>query len=271
MANDAQVNRLKAGVKGWNAWRQSSPEAMDLKNAHLARADLAGANLAGAYLGSAYLVGANLSGTNLAGANLTNAVLSNADLTGANLTGADVRRTQFRDATVNFNTRGLDRLSKHQMATLTRGPDVSEPDEKPEAPTRILRVTVGEAKHIINPTHQVLASLVLPPDITDKDIPELFGKICQCVAELHESLSGVNDDGQDLSPEQKQQVSDALPLWKKGWETFYLKAMEGAGLTAGKALLGGPVFAAGVIAGIAYASFAGELPEVTSNVPTILF
>jgi len=44
MADQTQVDRLKAGFEGWNAWREANPEA----KVDLSRADLYGVNLTGA-------------------------------------------------------------------------------------------------------------------------------------------------------------------------------------------------------------------------------
>jgi uncharacterized protein YjbI with pentapeptide repeats len=86
MANQEQLNLLKAGVEGWNAWRQANAEAeMDVV-IDLSGADLTGANLHGADLMYADLRGADLRGTDLNGADFTNA-----DLSGANFTDVNVR------------------------------------------------------------------------------------------------------------------------------------------------------------------------------------
>ena len=50
MANQEQLDLLKAGVEGWNAWRQANADAeldvvIDLSGADLDRADLTDANL----------------------------------------------------------------------------------------------------------------------------------------------------------------------------------------------------------------------------------
>ena len=79
MADQTQVDLLKAGVAGWNAWREANPKAkVDLTGADLRKANLTGANLSGADL---FL-------SNLTGANLRNANLTEAHLRGAKLRGA---------------------------------------------------------------------------------------------------------------------------------------------------------------------------------------
>jgi uncharacterized protein YjbI with pentapeptide repeats len=59
MADQKHIDRLRRGVKVWNAWRQKYPDL---------RPDLSGANLLGVRL-----IGANLSGANFAGADLSGA------------------------------------------------------------------------------------------------------------------------------------------------------------------------------------------------------
>ncbi len=94
MAHDAQIELLKRGAEGWNAWRAEQPEAfVDLSGGALRGCDLTGADLAGADLRDADLRGtvlsaAALAGARLEGANLFKTVLEGADLTGADLSGA---------------------------------------------------------------------------------------------------------------------------------------------------------------------------------------
>ena len=71
MADQTQLDLLKAGVEGWNAWREANPGVeVDLRGATLHGANLRGANLRGAILRFALLGGANLSGADFSGANL---------------------------------------------------------------------------------------------------------------------------------------------------------------------------------------------------------
>jgi len=66
MANQDQLNLIKAGVAGWNAWR----------NAHRpASIDLSGANLSGAILSWMSMREANLTG-----ADMTDAYLYDTDM-----------------------------------------------------------------------------------------------------------------------------------------------------------------------------------------------
>ena len=71
MANEEQLAKLRAGVEGWNQWRESAPDvAIDLSRANLGNAVLTGANLSGADLSRVNFIGATLSETNLSGVNL---------------------------------------------------------------------------------------------------------------------------------------------------------------------------------------------------------
>ena len=94
MANSDHVARLRAGVAGWNAWRDESAGcAPDLAGAplrglDLTWADLSDADLRQADLRGAMLRGAQLTRARLDGANLFKAVLKDADLDGAVLLGA---------------------------------------------------------------------------------------------------------------------------------------------------------------------------------------
>jgi hypothetical protein len=107
VANEKQVEMLRAGVEVWNGWRQQHPEVSpDLVKAYLSGADLSTANLAEANLLDANLSGVNLSEANLRRANLgwadlTVANLSESDLTGANLNGADLRNADLTGANLN--------------------------------------------------------------------------------------------------------------------------------------------------------------------------
>jgi uncharacterized protein YjbI with pentapeptide repeats len=101
MANQEQVERLKAGVGGGNKWRkQNLNERIDLENADLRGANLGLANLRDADLREAdlreaFLIGAFLMRADLMGADLSGAILSGAFLTRADLSGANLRRAFF--------------------------------------------------------------------------------------------------------------------------------------------------------------------------------
>lgn len=101
MANREQLKLLRAGVEGWNKWREEEPltkiklvgaklRGANLKEAKLVSADLKGADLSFTDLSSARLEGANLSGADLSGASLFEASLVETNLSGANLSGASL-------------------------------------------------------------------------------------------------------------------------------------------------------------------------------------
>ena len=99
MANEEQLNRIKAGVAGWNAWRDAN---------RLASIDLSGANLSGANLHKADLNHANLNHANLSGANLRGTSMREANLTGADMTDAYLWDTDMAFAIVlGANMRGV--------------------------------------------------------------------------------------------------------------------------------------------------------------------
>lgn len=91
MANEEQVKRLKAGVEGWNKWREENTKVdIDLKEADLVGVDLSEANLREANLRKANLSKANLHKINLLYANLDFSNLDFADLSGADLVHAHI-------------------------------------------------------------------------------------------------------------------------------------------------------------------------------------
>ena len=292
MADDEHLKILNQGVEVWNKWRAENPDLRpNLVSAILADADLTGANLTGADLVSANLSGAdltaanltdadltdvnleeaglkgasltdaklvgtkladaNLTSANLTGADLVSANLSGADLTAANLRGASLREAIFAGTLVNSETQGLDRLSKDQKAGLLHV--VRDPDAGAQ-------ITVGTAQRIIGAAHEVLSNLAVPNDLSETQL-DLFLNCRRTVADLQQSLAGLNDETRRLSDEPEEfrkKVDDALPLWKEAWETFVLKAAEGAGTSVGK----GAVFTAGFIAGMTYSAFATEPPGI---------
>jgi uncharacterized protein YjbI with pentapeptide repeats len=94
IADSDQVALLRAGIAGWNAWRDKPAghvpnlagaplRGLDLTWANLSDADLRQADLRGAILR-----GARLTRAHLEGANLFKAILKDADLDGAALLGA---------------------------------------------------------------------------------------------------------------------------------------------------------------------------------------
>ena len=121
---------------------------------------------------------------------------------------------------------------------------------------RAKRITVGTAKRIVGPAHEVLMGLSIPNDLSEAH-RDLFLELLRTVEDLQQSLAGLNDETRRLSDEPEElrkKLDDALPLWKRAWETFVLKGATAAGTTAGK----GAVFTAGFIAGMTYSAFAAE-------------
>ena len=89
MANAKQLALLKAGVEGWNRWREKEPKA---------NIDLRGADLRGAQLGQANLFEAVLNYADLGQANLSEARLRGAELIDANLRAASFFKADLREA-----------------------------------------------------------------------------------------------------------------------------------------------------------------------------
>jgi uncharacterized protein YjbI with pentapeptide repeats len=94
MANEEQLALLKAGVEGWNKWREDEPSTV---------VDLREANLTGTELAGAVLRFVNLSRANLSRANLSGADLGRADLRGANLQGANLQRANLWGADLHWD------------------------------------------------------------------------------------------------------------------------------------------------------------------------
>jgi len=94
MANEEHVERLKAGVEGWNEWRKDNLELVP----DLSGADLTGTYLIDAHLGFADLTRANLAGANLRMADLGGAYLADADITDTDITDTDITDTDLTSA-----------------------------------------------------------------------------------------------------------------------------------------------------------------------------
>ena len=91
MADKNQLNRLRAGVTGWNQWRHDEPAIRpDLSESDLAGADVRGANLSECDLHGAVLFNAELSGADIRGSDLRGADLSGARLDGVNLSRSTI-------------------------------------------------------------------------------------------------------------------------------------------------------------------------------------
>lgn len=97
MADKNHLDRLKAGVSGWNQWRTVEPDVRpDLREADLGGLDLNDADLSEADLIGATLVSARLSGADLRGADLRGADFTSARLDGVNLSRSAIdMRTRF--------------------------------------------------------------------------------------------------------------------------------------------------------------------------------
>ncbi len=149
--------------------------------------------------------------------------------------------------------RGHQVLAAMESGSVGRG---THPD-----PLRAERITVGTAKRIIGPAHQVLIGLSIPNDLSEAH-RDLFLELLRSIEDLRQSLADLRDENRPLSDEPEEfrmKLDDALPLWKEAWETFVLKAAEGAGTSVGK----GAVFTAGFIAGMTYNAFAAEAPGLS--------
>lgn len=96
MMDSDDLDRLKSGVAGWNAWRAARPGVRPaLAQAPLRGTDLSGADLSLADLSRADLRGALLIGADLRGADLRGANLFKAEMTAARLAGCDLRGARF--------------------------------------------------------------------------------------------------------------------------------------------------------------------------------
>jgi uncharacterized protein YjbI with pentapeptide repeats len=108
MANPEQLERLKQGVAGWNAWRdENSDVQLDLSGAFLWEADLSKTDLSGAYLWEA----------NLSEANLREADLREADLRDAVIWDTVFARVDLREVKglAQVNYRGPSRVELHTI------------------------------------------------------------------------------------------------------------------------------------------------------------
>jgi len=93
MADEKQLQLLKANVADWNAWRMENPGVqIDLQSADLFQANLTGANLSNADLRRANLREANLTSSNLAGVQFYRCNMNKANLKDSNLSGANLYR-----------------------------------------------------------------------------------------------------------------------------------------------------------------------------------
>ena len=93
MADEKQLERLRAGAEVWNKWREENPRI---------KIDLRGAHLIGAHLSGVHLSEADLRGADLYAASLPFAVLREADLGAAILMGTDLSGASLGEADLSF-------------------------------------------------------------------------------------------------------------------------------------------------------------------------
>jgi uncharacterized protein YjbI with pentapeptide repeats len=116
VADLEHVERLKQGVKVWNAWRRDNPTVRpdltgtDLTGADVTGIDLTGAALMGAKLSRAKLSAVHLVNANLSEADMSNAQLDNADLSNVVLFDADLTNAYLRNAQLDNADLSNDRL-----------------------------------------------------------------------------------------------------------------------------------------------------------------
>ncbi len=127
-------------------------------------------------------------------------------------------------------------------------------------PQRVERITVGTAKHIIGPAHEVLSGLPIPNDLSKAHL-DLFLELLRTVEDLQQSLAGVTDQNKLMSGEIEalRKVQKALPVWRETWITFIAAA---AGVAAGNVGASAASYAAGYtaefIAGVLHDTFSPD-------------
>ena len=256
-----------------------------LKGARLKDAHLTGANLSGADFSGADLTKAKLSGANLTGANLTNAILSGADLADANLRntnltganfqnshlndanfrGATLEKAKFDQAQINHRTLGLGHLPLKTRASMIEVQVEAIPEDTPQEPTQQVpdnsdSLTVGYAKSIVGPAHEVLSGLPIPNDLSEAH-RDLFLEFRRTVADIQRDLAGVTDQNKLMSGEIDAlgKAQKALPVWRETWITFIAAAAGGAAGTAGASAASYAAgYTAGFIAGVLHDTFSPD-------------
>lgn len=135
MASQQQMKKIKAGVNGWNTWRERQPtkainlSGADLRNIELDSINLRSANLSSTNLSGASLNSADLTDANLSGADLFDALLNNANLSNANLSSASLMAADFNTADLRgSNLSGADLSSAILSSTNLSNADVSGAD-----------------------------------------------------------------------------------------------------------------------------------------------
>lgn len=121
MLDPEHLDRLKAGVASWNAWRAAQPELRPaLARAPLRATELSGADLSRADLSAADLRGARLVGTDLRDADLRGANLFKAELTDARLAGCDLRGARFLNPDQMLSAEGWQNARRDEALALGR-------------------------------------------------------------------------------------------------------------------------------------------------------
>jgi hypothetical protein len=150
MANAEQLALLKAGVRGWNRWREKEPDReIDLTGTRFSGAVLRGVNLSEAHLSGAYFIGTNLIRANLSGVDLRRVILFKADLGAANLSGADLRRVHLGGVNLSgADLRGADLREARLWEANLSGANLSDADLRGASLTNsvFVRTRVDNAK-----------------------------------------------------------------------------------------------------------------------------
>ena len=129
-----------------------------------------------------------------------------------------------------------------EEVTLDADPPISD-----NANTR----TVGYALGIVAPAQLALQDLGIPNNIGEEH-RDILVELQNSVADLEQKLIAAQEENRlllDDDPQLRDTIDQVLPLWKRAWEEFILKAAGGIGDSAGK----GTTFAAGFVAGMLYA------------------
>jgi uncharacterized protein YjbI with pentapeptide repeats len=126
-----QLERLKAGVEGWNKWREKNSNFIHLSGADLSGANLREADLRDADLNGAHLNGADLRGADLRGADLNQAKLENAEIGLTHFGRTNLTKTlgleSVRHAGPSFiDTHTLQHFNGHLPETFLRGCGLSD-------------------------------------------------------------------------------------------------------------------------------------------------
>ena len=229
-----------------------------MTGANLQRADLAGADLRKANLANADLQKASLEGCDVNGANF-----SYSNLRDATLRGVTSANAKFTGAKFTKDTLGLGSLNQTQMNDMNLVEVESEPGNTseglvPRETGSVANITIEKARIFVDPALLVLQGHVIPnlPNDLSAEHRDLIEQLLSTVEELAKSLAQCKEANRHLSEElaASEKVTQALPLWKRAWETFVLKA---AG-TAGSAVGSGGAFIAGYVAGSLHNSFSPE-------------